>query len=666
MDTPTLSPKRVLTPGFHGVSSNGIPFSRSRLLERPTLAVVYLVGVTLASIFAVNTGLRISLRATTASSMAAHWMFFDLFVVELCAFAALVCVLVNGGVLCRLCAYLLSTIFVLVNCVQASAMLFGGEYISPLALENVAHLDFFLSFFLTPANVVGLSAALGICAAFPVVSETVARPAVSSPSAFRWMTVMFLLGVLFQQSPRWLPQSVIEARGDLQYRTNMGRRSPVWALALAIAPRNGSSGQAFSASEAQALGELGFSLNQDAPLPFVRDHVYQGAVPFQPASLGRTERPNVLLLVPDGISSRSIARDHEYPGLTPNLQRFAASAMSVSNYYNHTAATYRGLLGQLCSVFPLWDGIDKEAGVLPSHDYMCLQDLFKEAGYRTTFIDADHTEKSFLDEMMKRLRFDNVLSGEQIARNYLNLPSFTSDDNFLTDQQFFRGVERFLRESEVAGPERTPFFAVVYSVETHAFVDIREDGIRYGDGSNNALNTIRTFDDAFGTFLRYFEASPYASTTVLIVTSDHAHYSENTFVAAFGNDADYQRLFVDKIPLMIRDPRRQLPDVYDPGVATSIDFAPSIAHYLGLPANRRNPFFGRSIFEMRTPQRRWGFASYDDNYYMIERGRVHDSKFPERNPREMDLFVRYIQFTYLQEKLNRIWRSDTPSVNLAD
>ncbi len=259
MDTPTLSPKRVLTPEFHGVSSNGIPFSRSRLLERPTLAVVYLAGVTLASMFAVNTGLRISLRATTASSMAAHWMFFDLFVVELCTFAALVCVLVNRGVLFRLCAYLLSTIFVLVNCVQASAVLFGGEYISPLALENVAHLDFFLSFFLTPANVVGLSAALGICAAFPVVSETVARPSVSSHSAFRWITVMFLLGVLFQQSPRWLPQSVIEARGDLQYRTNMGRRSPGWALALAIAPRNGSRRtgiQCLGGSGARRLGLL--------------------------------------------------------------------------------------------------------------------------------------------------------------------------------------------------------------------------------------------------------------------------------------------------------------------------------------------------------------------------------------------------------------------------
>jgi membrane-anchored protein YejM (alkaline phosphatase superfamily) len=442
----------------------------------------------------------------------------------------------------------------------------------------------------------------------------------------------------------------------------MGRRSPVWALALAIAPRNGSAEQAFTASEAQALGELGFSLNRDSPLPFVRDHVYQGAVPFQPASLGGTERPNVLLLIPDGISSRSIDRDHEYPGLTPNLQRFAASAMSVRHYYNHTAATYRGLLGQLCSVFPFWDGIDQKAGPLPSHDYMCLQDLFKEAGYWTTFIDADHTEGSFLDEMMKRLRFDNFLSGEQIARDYLNLPSFTPSDRFLTDQQFFRGVERFLRESDVVGPERRPFFAIVYSVETHAFVEVREDGIRYDDGSNNALNTIRTFDDAFGKFLRYFEASPYAGNTVLIVTTDHAHYSEKTFVAAFGGDPDYRGGFVDQIPLMIRDPLRKLPHVYDPGVATSIDFAPSIAHYLGLPGNRRNPFFGRSIFEMGSPQRRWGFASYDNNYYMIERGRIHDRKFPEGNPREMDLFVRYIQFAHAQEKLNRIWRSDAASV----
>jgi hypothetical protein len=51
---------------------------------------------------------------------------------------------------------------------------------------------------------------------------------------------------------------------------------------------------------------------------------------------------------------------------------------------------------------------------------------------------------------------------------------------------------------------------------------------------------------------------------------------------------------------------------------------------------------------------------------MIERGRIHDRDFPDGNPREMELFVRYIRFAYSQEKLNRIWRSDAPPVNLAD
>src|SRR3546814_4486104 len=51
-----------------------------------------------------------------------------------------------------------------------------------------------------------------------------------------------------------------------------------------------------------------------------------------------------------------------YPGLTPNLQALAGDTMVVDNYYNHTAATYRGLQGQMTSGFPRYGGSEGGKG----------------------------------------------------------------------------------------------------------------------------------------------------------------------------------------------------------------------------------------------------------------------------------------------------------------
>src|SRR3546814_18404526 len=45
-----------------------------------------------------------------------------------------------------------------------------------------------------------------------------------------------------------------------------------------------------------------------------------------------------------------------------NLQALAGDTMVVDNYYNHTAATYRGLQGQMTSGFPRYGGSEGGKG----------------------------------------------------------------------------------------------------------------------------------------------------------------------------------------------------------------------------------------------------------------------------------------------------------------
>src|SRR3546814_4439619 len=61
-------------------------------------------------------------------------------------------------------------------------------------------------------------------------------------------------------------------------------------------------------------------------------------------------------------------------------------------------------------------------------------------------------------------------------------------------------------------------------------MDVGEHGEKYGDGSNHSLNTIHNLDAQFGRFYRWFARSRYADNTLLIFTSDHAHYPEPSYV----------------------------------------------------------------------------------------------------------------------------------------
>jgi phosphoglycerol transferase MdoB-like AlkP superfamily enzyme len=330
--------------------------------------------------------------------------------------------------------------------------------------------------------------------------------------------------------------------------------------------------------------------------------------------------------------------------------------MKVENYFNHTAATYRGLHGQLCSIFPKYEGADgsDRLRTVERNSYFCLQDVFKGLGYTTSFFNSHSRDDSYTDEMMQYLKFQEVLSAEAIAATYLGGSGLYIGSYALSDRQLFSGLVERLKQQQASATEQ-PFFIALYSLETHANLDTNEtDGIRYADGSNSSLNTIHNLDGALGDFLDYFLESPYATNTILIVTADHAHYHEEPFMAVF-NDSDYQRLFVDRVPLIIYDPRQRVPRTFDPGIASSIDLAPTVVHLLGIQ-NQENGFVGRSIFEtIDNGKRSSAIASYSDFYYYLVDGTIHGEENSREYSNERHLIKKFVRYSQYLEDQNRLW-----------
>jgi phosphoglycerol transferase MdoB-like AlkP superfamily enzyme len=377
--------------------------------------------------------------------------------------------------------------------------------------------------------------------------------------------------------------------------------------------QSGQKSRPLTAAELERLGEFGFVYDEQSDYPLIKDEIYHSDLPFQ--SLVNQTDPNmplnVIVFLSEGISARVIQPyNDQYPGLTPNIADFAGSAMKVDNYYNHTFATYRGLLGQLCSIFPIYAG----GQVSEQTDYYCLGNLFEAEGYETYFSFSQQKEKTRLDEVLAKTNIKYIYAQEDLRRLFL-AGEAEKRPLALSDQQFFKAIIEHLRalEQRQKTGDKKPFFMGLYNIETHAYYHMSDDGVEYEEQDSYILDTIHNFDNAFGKFWQYFKQSTLFENTVVIFTADHTHFQGKDFVALVNNQPDYKPNFVDRIPMLIYHPGLELPTEFDAKYASSLDLAPTVAHLMKFK-NRSNSFLGRSIFERVTNE---GLAYGEGTIYLI-------------------------------------------------
>lgn len=385
---------------------------------------------------------------------------------------------------------------------------------------------------------------------------------------------------------------------------------------------------------------------------FEKDWVYRADLPF-PSKTAAARTPNVIVILTEGTSTRLLGcYGGVYKNLTPNFDDFAHQSMKVMHYYNHTSATYRGTLGQMASCYPFRGG--KEAGAWNKEQ----KDLWSTLNYSTvpkilgddyeTLFFSPHESADSYTDLVRMAGFNRVETKNTLPDLLGKAPEIMGDS--LTDDSMYQSLNAFLKNRD----ENQPFFLVMYTVGTHAGMDIPADGESYGDGSNPTLNTLHNVDAAFGRFWREFQASPYKDNTIVVVTADHAHVQEKPYVALVKDDPTYKPYFVDTVPLLIYDPTHELPAEYDAGDATGLALAPTILHLLG-KKYAENAFLGQSLFD--GPQTFHIHAEGDALWYIF-----HHEVFKEKDIPEgaVDAFVnekkRLYEF-YAEERENRMVRN---------
>lgn len=301
---------------------------------------------------------------------------------------------------------------------------------------------------------------------------------------------------------------------------------------------------------------------------FYKDSVLDGLE--KPESL--PENPNVVLIFIEGCSQANVSDDRNF---MPNVAKFQQKGMNFINYYNHTAATYRGIVGQLNSGYQ-FDNMD-------SNNLISVEDIMKEKGYHTSFFNSEPNNKDFT-AYLNGLGFDEVCD--------------SGTGKITNDEDTFDCVFDRLKEAEESGQ---PEFLATYTVGTHVSFDSSDQV--FGDGSNRYINKFYNFDYHFGRFMEKLEAEGYDENTLVILTTDHATNADSDWHDTFDGHYERGQWFLDTIPMTFYYKGIDAWEV-DAGGRTSMDLAPTLLDYLDISAP--NYFLGTSVFA--TPKTNYDYV----------------------------------------------------------
>ena len=316
------------------------------------------------------------------------------------------------------------------------------------------------------------------------------------------------------------------------------------------------------------------------------------------------ENPNIILIFVEGLSENIV---FDSRGITPNISEFKNMSLSFDNYYNHSFATYRGLIGQLYSAYQ-YDNLD-------TNPLISIQSILKEKGYQTTFINTEPSNQDFTNYLAS-FQFDELVSDVSLENSY----------HYINDSNAYEILYRTVTEQHEVGQ---PFFTAIYTFGTHVSFDSPD--MQYGDGSDSLLNRFYNTDYWFGEFFEKFQNSELAEDTILVLTTDHATYADDDFRKTF---PDYVRksIEVDKMPLYIYHQGIQSQRL-DANGRNSLDLVPTLLDYLDI--SEPNYFLGSSLFFPAPGESEFDTVSYHPTLILS----TQDGEIEELTGKEYSAFM---------------------------
>lgn len=282
-----------------------------------------------------------------------------------------------------------------------------------------------------------------------------------------------------------------------------------------------------------------------------------------------TDRPNVILVVLEGVVAQVFEDLGGEKGVTPGMTRLMREGVNFTRAYAAADRSDKGIIAIL-SGFPA-QGPESIIKYIPKHEKLPgVGQVFDSLGYATSFYHGGQSEfynfKSYmLTHGIERV-VDNANFPMQVQRSSWGVYDHVVGDRMLTD------LHR----------EREPFFSIFYTLVNHEPFDL-SPSYKFGNKTKADAYRSTSFytDSMLFDFIEQAKKEKWYEHTVVVVTSDHGHTYPQEKYGLDRPERYHIPLFVFGGALKAEWQGKKINDV-----VSQLDIASTLLHFAGMPAGR--------------------------------------------------------------------------------
>ncbi|MBX2917249.1 MAG: sulfatase-like hydrolase/transferase [Cyclobacteriaceae bacterium] len=223
------------------------------------------------------------------------------------------------------------------------------------------------------------------------------------------------------------------------------------------------------------------------------------------------QKPNVLLIILEGFTSKIIEPLGGLPEITPQFNSLVGEGILFENFYASGDRTDKGLV----SILSAYPAQPRTSIIKFPEKTQRLSFLSKElvhAGYATSFIYGGDVGFANMESYLTLAGFGSV-TDEDAFDSDLNDSKWGVADHYV-----------FGRMLEELDTTTTPFFKVMLSLSSHEPFEVpMETVIKGNDEGSMYLNSCYYTDKSLGQFIQQAKQKPWWKNTLIIITADHGH-----------------------------------------------------------------------------------------------------------------------------------------------
>lgn len=239
----------------------------------------------------------------------------------------------------------------------------------------------------------------------------------------------------------------------------------------------------------------------------ITDSLYSEGKTFK--KLLNKTRPNVVIILLESFSAKTIEVLGGIKGITPNLNKYSKEGIFFENIYACGNRSDKGIPAVL-SAYPSNPVNSILRYPAKSERLPCLANDFNKLGYSTSFYYGGDINFANIRQYVTTGGFNKIIDDTNFDSKYNN------SKWGVHDHVMFR---KFYDDMQA---EKTPFFKVVFTLSSHEPFDIPIKPLLEGSGEGiKYLNSINYTDKCLGDFIEKCKSSKLWDNTLFVLVADH-------------------------------------------------------------------------------------------------------------------------------------------------